>query len=99
MDLDTETLQQIVTLLMQLAALLPPHLGEHVALALEVIGGTSVVLVALKEVVARRVTSPQGRAWWDAVIKLADIVALNSRGMDLRPLAEPRPKPKKEKKR
>lgn len=97
MDLDTETLQQIVTLLMQLAALLPPHFGEHVALVLEVIGGTSVALVALKPLIARFVTSPQARAWCDAVIKLADIVAANSRGMGLRPLAQP--KPKQEKKR
>lgn len=97
MELDTETLQQIAALLMQVVALLPPHLGEHVALALEIIGGTSVALVALKPMIARFVTSPQARAWCDAVIKLFDIVAHNSRGMDLRPMAMP--KPKKEKKR
>lgn len=97
MELDFESLQQIVSMLMQLVALLPPRFGEYVALALEIIGGTSVALVALKPLVARFVTSPQGRAWCDAIIKLADVVAHNSRGMELRPLAQP--KPKKEKKR
>lgn len=97
MEVDFETLQQIVALLMQLVAMLPPHMGEHVALALEIIGGTSVALAALKPLIARFVTSPQARAWCDAVIKLFDLVAHNSRGMDLRPLAEP--KRKKEKKR
>lgn len=96
MELDFEALQQIVAMLSALVALLPPHFGEYVALTLEIIGGTSVALVALKPLIARFVTSPQARAWCDAIIKLADLVAHNSRGMDLRPLAEP--KPKKERK-
>jgi hypothetical protein len=92
MELDIETLQQIVALLTQLAAMLPPKFGEYIALVLEIIGGTSVLLLALKPLVARFVTSPQARAWCDAIIKVFDLVAHNSRGMDLRPLREPKPK-------
>lgn len=97
MELDFEMLQQIVSMLPELSKHLSPEWIARVEIALEVIGGTSLALAAVKPLVARFVTSPQGRAWWDAIIKAFDLVASNTRGMDLRPLAEP--KPKKEKKR
>lgn len=94
MELDFETLQQVVAMLPELAERLPPEYVAKLELALEVIGATSLVLAALKPAIAKWVTSPEVRHWCDAVIKVFDLVASNTKGMDLRPLAE-----KKEKKK
>lgn len=90
MELDIETLQQIV-------AMLPPEWQRHVATFALLWPAFSLALGAAKWAVAKHVTSPQARYWWDAFFKLCDLVAINTKGMDLRPLAEP--KRKKEQKR
>ena len=56
----------------------------------------SLLLGVAKRMVAETVTSPQARYWWDAFFKVCDLVAINTKSMDLHPMAEP--KPKKEKK-
>lgn len=90
MELDIEMLRQIV-------AMLPPEWRKHVMTASLLWPVFSLLLVPAKWAVAKWVTSPQLRAWFDSLFKLCDLIAINTRGMDLRPVAEP--KPKKEKKR
>jgi hypothetical protein len=88
MELDIETLQQIV-------AMLPPEWQRHIATIALCIPLLSLLLVPAKWAVAKWVTSPQLRAWFDALFNVLDLVAINTRGMDLRPLAEPKPKKEK----
>lgn len=90
MELDFEMLQQIV-------AMLPPEWQRHVVTFALLWPAFSLLLGPAKLLVAKHVTSPQARAWFDAVFKVADIIAINTKGMDLHPMAEP--KPKKEPKR
>lgn len=92
MELDIEMLQQVVAMLPDIAEQVSPEWVARIELALEIIGGTSVFLAAVKPLVARWVTSPQARAWFDAALKALDLVASNTKSMDLRPLAEPKTK-------
>ena len=85
MELDIETLQQIV-------AMLPPEWQRHVVTFCVISTVVSSQLFWIKPLAARVLTSPSARAWADAIIKLFDWVAFNSRGMDVRPMAEPKPK-------
>lgn len=85
MELDFETLRQIV-------AMLPPEWQRHVVTFCVVSTAVSSQLFWIKPLAARVFTSPSARAWADAIIKLFDWVAFNSRGMDLRPMAEPKTK-------
>lgn len=88
MELDIEMLQQIV-------AMLPPEWQRHVATIALCIPLLSLALVPSKWLVARYVTSPQLRAWFDAAFTVLDLIAINTKGMDLRPMAEPKPKKEK----
>lgn len=74
---------------------LPAEWVARVEMAFEVIGAVSVALVAIKPAVAKWVTSPEARHWCDAIIKWFDLVASNTKGMDLRPLARPKSREKK----
>lgn len=85
MEVDIEALQELV-------ALLPPEWQRHIATLVLLWPAFALLLGPAKALVARCVTSPQARAWADAFFKVADLIALNTKGMDLRPLAEPKPK-------
>lgn len=85
MELDFETLQQIV-------AMLPPEWQRHVATLALLWPAFSLLLVPAKWLVAKHVTSPHARAWFDAVFKVADLIAINTKGMDLHPVAAPKKK-------
>jgi hypothetical protein len=87
MEVDIETLQQLINLL-------PPEWQRHVNTALAVIVFVSANLLWLKPAAAKLITSPSGRYWADALFKMLDGIALNTRGLDTRPL----PPPKKSKK-
>lgn len=88
MELDFEMLQQIV-------AMLPPEWQRHVATFVLLWPALSLLLWPAKRLVAKYVTSPQLRAWFDATFKVLDLIALNTKGMDLHPMAEPKKEKKK----
>lgn len=90
MELDFETLQQIV-------AMLPPEWQRHVATIALCIPLLSLLLVPAKWAVSKWVTSPQLRWWFDALFRVLDLIVINTKSMEMRPMAEP--KPKKEPKR
>jgi len=84
MEVDIEALQQLINLL-------PLEWQRHANTALAVIVFVAANLYWLKPTVAKLVTSPRARYWWDAAFLLLDGVALNTRGLHTRPLAPPKP--------
>ena len=89
MELDIETLQQIWSML-------PPEWQRHVATLVLLWPPYNLVLWGAKHAVAKWVTSPQARYWCEALFKLGDLIAINTKSMDLHPMAEPKKKePKK----
>lgn len=88
MEVDIELLQQVF-------AMLSPEWKRHVLTVLALWPVFSLFLWGAKTAVAAWVTSPQARAWFDAFFKLCDLIAINTKGMDLRPIAEPKRKAKR----
>jgi len=87
MDVDLETLQAIYDLL-------PPEWKRHVLTALSLWPVFSLLLGPAKRAVAKWVTSPAWRAGFDRFFKLCDLIAINTKSNDLRPMAMPKSKGK-----
>jgi hypothetical protein len=85
--LDSETLQQLI-------ALLPDEWRRHLLTAALLWPVFNVALWGCKAAVAKWVTSPGARWWFDAFFKLCDLIAINTKGMELRPMAMPKRKEK-----
>lgn len=88
MEVDLETLQAVY-------ALLSPEWRRHVLTLVSLWPVFSLLLGIAKWAVARWVTSPQLRAWFDAAFKVCDLIAINTKSMELRPMAEPKRKDKR----
>lgn len=88
MELDIETMRQIL-------AMLPPEWQRHVVTIALCMPLLSLLLWPAKLAVAKWVTSPQLRSWFEALFRLLDLVVINTKGLDLHPLAEPKTKPEK----
>ncbi len=85
MEVDFETLQQLIDLL-------PPEWQRHVATACAVSFLVATQLLWLKPLAAKLITSQRGRCWADAIFLVADWIALNTRSLRTRPVARPKDK-------